>query len=206
MPYKNGGFLKCKQCGKEFYVPKYRLKEAKFCSKSCGTKYNYPIFLRCGFTMKGKTPYNKKWENRKERKRMYQIELMRKNPQYKLSQHFGRYIKEHLSKNHQITKWRDALGYSMEELKKHLESQFEPGMSWDNHGRNGWHIDHIIPISAFNFTSTDDLDFKKCWALSNLRPMWAGDNISKHCKLTKPFQPSLLLAITAYHQELNGAF
>jgi hypothetical protein len=62
--------------------------------------------------------------------------------------------------------------------------------SWS---RAGWHINHVIPISAFNFSSPEDIDFKKCWALKNLRPLWAKDNFSKNARLDKPFQPSLAL-------------
>lgn len=86
----------------------------------------------------------------------------------------------------------ELLGYTVTELKEHLERQFQPGMSWDNHGRGEgcWHIDHIIPISAHNFTTPDDIDFKRAWALSNLRPLWESDNLSKSAKLESPFQPS----------------
>ena len=69
------------------------------------------------------------------------------------------------------------LGYSKGELKERLESQFTDDMSWDN--MSDWHIDHIRPVSSFNFTTTDCEDFKKCWALSNLQPLWAADNLSK---------------------------
>jgi hypothetical protein len=63
------------------------------------------------------------------------------------------------------------LGYSPNELIAHLESLFTEGMSWENYGE--WHVDHIIPISQFNFTDYNDYEFTKCWSLSNLRPMWA---------------------------------
>jgi hypothetical protein len=88
-----------------------------------------------------------------------------------------------------------VLGYSVEDLMTHLEEQFSPGMSWENYGRYGWHVDHVIPISAFNFESPDDIDFKRAWALSNLRPLWAEDNHIKSNKLLfGPFQPSLLIS------------
>lgn len=87
----------------------------------------------------------------------------------------------------------DLLGYTVDELRTHLEKKFLPGMSWDNYGE--WHIDHIIPKNAFNYETPDDIDFKKCWALSNLQPLWAFDNISKHARLDEPFQPSLALAV-----------
>jgi hypothetical protein len=83
------------------------------------------------------------------------------------------------------------LGYSVEDLKKHLELNFKTGMSWDNYGRTGWHIDHIVPLKAHNFQTPEDHDFKRAWALSNLQPLWASENLSKQAKLARPFQPSL---------------
>ncbi len=70
-------------------------------------------------------------------------------------------------------------GYSFDEFKHHIERQFTNGMTWDNYGRNGWHIDHIIPVSYFNYNTIEDDDFKMCWSLSNLRPLWAKDNYKK---------------------------
>lgn len=71
----------------------------------------------------------------------------------------------------------EKLGYTVEQLKEHISSQFKEGMSWDNHGE--WHIDHITPQSWLPFDSIEDENFLKCWSLSNLQPLWAKDNISK---------------------------
>lgn len=87
--------------------------------------------------------------------------------------------------------WESLVGYSLQDLMKHLEKLFAPGMTWDN--IREWHIDHIIPMSAFNFELPEHNDFKKCWALKNLQPLWAKDNLSKHAKLKEDFQPSLML-------------
>ncbi|WOB24759.1 MULTISPECIES: hypothetical protein [Xanthomonas] len=67
------------------------------------------------------------------------------------------------------------LSYSADELVAHLENQFLPGMSWDNYG--AWHVDHIQPCAAFD--QQNPQQFASCWALSNLRPLWAADNIKK---------------------------
>lgn len=72
------------------------------------------------------------------------------------------------------------LGYSREQLVSHLERQFQRGMSWDNYG--DWHIDHIRPLSSFKITSNDDPSIREAWALSNLRPLWARENIRKKDK------------------------
>jgi len=89
--------------------------------------------------------------------------------------------------------WEKLVGYTVEQLKKHLEKQFRPGMTWENYGK--WHIDHRIPISAFNYEKPEDIDFKQCWMLRNLRPLWAVENIGKLNKIDKPFQPSLAMSI-----------
>lgn len=67
------------------------------------------------------------------------------------------------------------LGYSSADLVAHLEAQFLPGMSWANYGR--WHVDHKRPCASFDLS--DALQFAECWALSNLQPLWAADNIAK---------------------------
>lgn len=73
--------------------------------------------------------------------------------------------------------WRQSLDYSVDDLKKHLERQFAKGMTWDNFGE--WHIDHIVPVVSFNLSEYGDKEFKACWALSNLRPLWAKENRDK---------------------------
>ena len=82
----------------------------------------------------------------------------------------------------------DFLPYTIDNLKKHLEKQFNNGsgmvvrkMTWDNYGQ--WHIDHIKPDSLFNYKSVDDKEFQECWALENLQPMWAEENIKKGNKI-----------------------
>ncbi|UJW87962.1 hypothetical protein [Devosia sp. SL43] len=88
-------------------------------------------------------------------------------------------------------KWESLVGYTVFDLMAHLERQFVDGMSWENMGQ--WHIDHVIPKSAFNYTDADHIDFRRCWCLANLQPLWAVDNIKKHAKLAEPFQPSLAI-------------
>jgi len=75
----------------------------------------------------------------------------------------------------------NLLGCSMEELRRHLESNFEEGMSWGNHGIHGWHIDHKIPCSAFDLTDPEQQ--KECFNFRNLQPLWAKDNWSKGNKI-----------------------
>lgn len=69
------------------------------------------------------------------------------------------------------------LGYVVDELRAHLEAQFAEGMTWANHGE--WHIDHIRPLSSFTITSFRCRGFRKAWAIDNLQPLWAADNLRK---------------------------
>lgn len=73
--------------------------------------------------------------------------------------------------------WEELVGFTLKKLMLHLEAKFKDDMSWDNYGE--WHIDHIIPKSRFHFESSDDPEFRVCWGLANLQPLWAKDNISK---------------------------
>ncbi len=73
------------------------------------------------------------------------------------------------------------VGYTRDELVSHIERQFSGRMAWHNYGKS-WHIDHIVPITAFSFTSPDDVEFKACWALTNLRPLLKKQNLQKHAK------------------------
>ena len=73
--------------------------------------------------------------------------------------------------------WAETVGYSVSDLLEHIERQFLRGMSWENMGQ--WHIDHIVPLSSFTFETFDCPDFRRAWALSNLRPLWATDNLKK---------------------------
>ena len=127
-------------------------------------------------------------ENVAERKRKY-IRLKRKNdPTFKIRSIISREISRQIKKNG--VSFLKQLDYTVTNLKTHLESMFEPWMAWSNWGRYDpktwkeddsstwtWNIDHIIPQSDLFYTSYDDENFKKCWALTNLRPYSAKQNI-----------------------------
>mgnify|MGYP001608696739 FL=1 len=75
----------------------------------------------------------------------------------------------------------DIVGYSVKELMEHLKAQFEPGMTWENYGE--WEIDHFRPMTSFKMESKEDEEFKLCFALKNLRPLWSRENRRKRDKL-----------------------
>lgn len=71
------------------------------------------------------------------------------------------------------------LGCDFDFLKKYLESKFSEGMNWENYGRSGWHVDHIIPLSS---AKNEEEMYRLCH-YTNLQPLWAIDNITKSNKI-----------------------
>lgn len=99
------------------------------------------------------------------------------DPKYRLYHRLKRWMQKHLRDGAASAKWSEYLGYQPQELAQHLERQFVRGMGWHNMGE--WHIDHIVPVAAFDFERPTDPDFRACYSLANLRPIWARDNLAK---------------------------
>lgn len=74
-------------------------------------------------------------------------------------------------------------GFTRHELIRHIERQFTKGMSWERLLAGEIDIDHIVPVRAFDIREVGDAEFRACWALGNLRPMWAQDNRRKSGKV-----------------------
>ena len=116
----------------------------------------------------------------KERRNQRERQRRRDDPSWRLKCNVSRIIYQALKANG----WTkggstfDYLPYSPEGLMEHLEKQFDEHMTRDNYGTY-WHIDHIKPHVMFNYDSLDHPDFQKCWALENLRPLKASENMSK---------------------------
>ncbi len=127
----------------------------------------------------------RKSEKWKEYQKLLQRER-RKNPVHRIRNNVSRQIIHALKRSHGSKRGESVLnklGYTLEQLKEHLESQFNEKMNWDNYG-SYWHIDHIYPQSLLPYESLEDDNFKKCWELNNLRPLEAIENIKKSNKLT----------------------
>jgi len=128
--------------------------------------------------------YSKKWrkENREhvnQYARDYERKRRAEDPKYRLGVRTRTAVWQ-LLKERNINKTNKTfalLGYTIEELMAHLEKQFTEGMNWDNYGE--WHVDHKKPMTSFQFESTDDEQFKLCWCLDNLQPLWKSENLSK---------------------------
>lgn len=127
-----------------------------------------------------------------DRRRIRENNRLRNDPSFRLRKDVSSLIRSFIKSggSSKIGTCTDKLGYSFQELKEHLERQFEPWMNWSNWGKYDpktwndndpttwtWQIDHIVPHSIFQYTSMDDDDFHRCWDLSNLRPLSSKQNL-----------------------------
>lgn len=102
---------------------------------------------------------------------------------YALNQNISASIRKSLAHGSKSRRgWQGLVGYTLADLMLHLERQFLRGMTWSN--RDQWHIDHIIPLSKFNFSSADDPEFQLAWSITNLRPLWKLENLLKGSQRT----------------------
>ncbi len=143
-------------------------------------------------TPEGKIKKQQYFITNKDKIYQHRVNRIKTDPVYKLRTKISQIIWVRL-KNNNSSKHGESilkyLPYTIQELKDHLESLFEPWMNWDNHGKYNknwddndpltwkWNVDHIIPQSDLPYISMEDENFKKCWALSNLRPLSAKQNI-----------------------------
>lgn len=116
---------------------------------------------------------------RREQKRLRHKERYHNDPKYKLTvlcrNRVTGFLKvKSLSKKKGL---KEYIGCTLEEFKNYLQSKFQGGMTWENHGT--WHIDHIIPLSS---AKTEEELYKLCH-YTNLQPLWAKDNIKKSNKM-----------------------
>lgn len=82
------------------------------------------------------------------------------------------------------TKTENLIGCSYQFLKAYLEALFLPGMTWENRGLHGWHLDHIVPMSSAKTAE----DIERLCHYTNLQPLWAKDNWAKGARMPEEWQ------------------
>jgi hypothetical protein len=119
--------------------------------------------------------YKKDWKSKNKSKiRQQERERRATDINFKIKKNVSRSIGHVIVKNGKST--FKYLPYTSQELRQHLENQFDDKMTWENYGTY-WQIDHIIPHSLFKYLSMEDGAFQECWALNNLRPLEAHQNM-----------------------------
>ncbi len=178
----------------EFYKKSKKENEVRPICKSCMNKDSIL------YNQKNKEKLDKikqKYvENNKEKVKQSKKEWFNKNPNYQKEWSYKNYTSNDLYRLKEIVRARlrvffnhknifkksktfEIIGCTPEFLKNYIEKQFTEGMSWDNHSRYGWHIDHIIPLSS---AKTEEEIYKLCH-YTNLQPLWAEDNLRKSNKI-----------------------
>jgi hypothetical protein len=180
---------KCLKCRNEQYKEYYKNNHQKELDR--GHKYkskNYESVLKKNKKWRENNPeYQSNYsQNNKEkiniRKRKYDKKKRAIDPLYKLRKNCRTRLIEFLkTKNiRKNSKTFDIIGCSPINLKEHIEKQFTEGMSWDNYGFYGWHIDHRIPLDS----GKSEGEIYKLCHFTNLQPMWWKENLKKGKKLS----------------------
>jgi hypothetical protein len=185
---------KCKNCAKE---AAFRSKELYHSNTEYRNKKNVASLKKYHSDPAFKEKLNKqRTENQKKQyhsdpafkeklNKQRSINLLKQyhnDPKIKVHINISSQIRSSLKDGKQGQSWESILGYTLADLMTHLELLFEEGMNWDNYGE--WHIDHRMPKSWFNFETVYDVEFKKCWDINNLKPMWGSENIAKGNKFS----------------------
>lgn len=177
----------CGRCGVEkSFADFYKLKSAKdgyrgTCKQCCvilqkKRRKKDPLRYRSReklWRTKNKEKYNKY-------QKLYRRKRMAEDANFRLMAILRVRLNDVLGKNQKVGSFVRDLGCSVEELKQHLESQFQPGMTWENHGVHGWHIDHIKSLASFDLTDREQ--FSEVCNYNNLQPLWCKENWSKGAK------------------------
>lgn len=178
--HKNADTINAKKRANRDYIRKveqaYRDTHPEYQKKRAEKSRKYYYTHRSEVLIKSKI-YR---ERVKERYAEYERKRI-KDPHRKLATSLRIRLYQALKKGYKSGSAVRDLGCSVEDFRKYLESKFQPGMTWDNYGKKGWQIDHIIPLASFNLEDREQL-LKACH-YTNLQPLWWYDNYSKGSKL-----------------------
>lgn len=177
------GRNQCKEClilkTKDKRMPKEYYKEYYQNNKEVRNKYHKDYVEKnvdSVAELKHEWYLKNRQHNIDKRKELHYRKL-KEDPLYKLKFQIRSRFARAISGNYKAGSAVANLGCSIEELKTHLESKFQPGMTWENYGIKGWHIDHIQPLDNFDLTNLEQL--KTACHYSNLQPLWWQDNLRK---------------------------
>jgi len=186
---KDGLSARCRTCRKAYLKDWYYSlgKEAR--QKSGYSRQPHKVAWRAAYYQRNKDrqrEYGRKWiaENLDKHRTSVREAMRRKRSTAKgrLENNVSRALNRALRGKKNGEPSFALLGFAVEELMTHLERQFQRGMTWENYGK--WHVDHIRPLASFTYSDPSDPDFKRAWALTNLRPLWATENISKGARVS----------------------
>jgi len=146
-------------------------------------KRNYQKTNRERLSKEDKEYYDKNKSQILEQTKLYKNKKRKEDPYYRLLCNMRTRMYHAINgTTKKSARTTELLGCDTATLKSHLESQFTEGMTWDNYGHCGWHIDHIKPCASFDLT--DQNQQRAYFNYTNLQPLWASDNLIKGSKLS----------------------
>jgi len=171
---------KCSKCHAskslgEFYPDSKRKNGHRAWCKACCKGYDaqwrgtasYKEYSQCPKVMKRKRLNKREWDRKRAA-----------DPLFRIGNNIRTSMCHALKGKKGFRKWETLVGYTLEDLIKHLSPLLKDGMTWGNYGEL-WQIDHITPKSWYKYESAEHPLFKECWALSNLQPKLSKDNRKK---------------------------
>jgi hypothetical protein len=187
---------RCTKCSeikefKDFVPQKAGFMGFKAQCKSCDLKYDKKYQSQTNLrSERDKTPKsiqyrkdyiskNKDWWRKYERE--YRYSRRQEDMFFKIKGNLSSRLSDLIQNRGLGERTVELLGCDKDTFLNHLESQFTEGMTWENYGLKGWHVDHIIPISSYDLTNEDEV--KKACHYSNLQPLWWQDNLEKGNKI-----------------------
>ena len=189
------GKKRCTKCSNVFSFDKFHKYKQGYMGlrsecNSCTALYDKELQLKTqtrtirDSTFKAKE-YRKQYrQNNIDNARKYEREWRkekRKDPFYKIKMNLSSRISNIIKNKTSRIRTLELLGCTREEFIAYIESKFTEGMNWNNYGKKGWTIDHIIPVSSFNLE--DENELRICSYYTNLQPLWWYDNLLKSNKI-----------------------
>lgn len=174
----------CKACQKRVYAANYRrLHTEQINNKAAAYRGRHREELR----KESRRIYHRDVELTRSKARVWAGNKRKTDPYYRLGQNLRRRLHKILGVRSKSNRCQTFLGCSVQDLRRHLESKFQPGMTWENYGFTGWHVDHIMPLAAFDLT--DPMQQAEAFHFTNLQPLWAKDNLRKYSKVCAGAEP-----------------
>ena len=162
------------------------MEDVKYCSTCDKTKSKKEFSKHRAKCISCRTIQAKEWrhansEKHNEYQAKYKSNKYHTNVNFKITAVLRSRLRKVIKNNWKVGSAVALLGCTTDEFKAHIESKWQPGMTWDNWSIDGWHIDHIVPLDSFDLQNIEELQIACHY--SNLQPLWSKDNCSKSNKV-----------------------
>ena len=176
---------RCKECLSLYSQKYYKKNTKKLKERTAKYRKDHPEYM-AEWRDNNKdlmAKQKRKWlENNRAKINQNERQRRKKDYAYRVKKNLRRRVNQVItSPNKKYDSTFKLLSCSLKEFLLHLEKQFTKGMTWENYGNKGWHIDHIIPCSSFDLTNP--VQQQICFHYTNLQPLWAEDNLRKSNKI-----------------------